>query len=72
LSTIPITIAANAGRVALTGVVSQFNPDLAEGWFHEAQGMVIFVIALAILIGLHQLIIRATHFMDNRHDRRHA
>src|ERR1700733_16164166 len=53
LSTIPITIVANAGRVALTGVVSQFNPDLAEGWFHEAQGMVIFVIALAILIGLH-------------------
>ena len=66
-STIPITIAANAGRVALTGVVSQFNPDLAEGWFHEAQGMVIFVIALAILIGLHQLIIRTTNFIDRRH-----
>jgi exosortase len=66
-STIPITIAANAGRVALTGVVSQINPDLAEGWFHEAQGMVIFVIALAILIGLHQLIIRTTNFIERRH-----
>ena len=72
LSTIPITIAANAGRVALTGVVSEFNPALAEGWFHEAQGMVIFVIALAILIGLHQLIIRATNFINSRYDRRHA
>jgi exosortase len=67
LSTIPITIVANAGRVALTGVVSQFNPDLAEGWFHEAQGMVIFVIALAMMIGLHQLIIRATSFIHRRH-----
>lgn len=66
-STIPITIAANAGRVALTGVVSQINPDLAEGWFHEAQGMVIFVIALAILIGLHQLLIRTTNFVNRRH-----
>ena len=72
LSTIPITIAANAGRVALTGVVSQINPDLAEGWFHEAQGMVIFVIALAILIGFHQLIIRTTNFIDSRRNRRHA
>ncbi len=67
LSTIPITILANAGRVALTGVVSQINPDLAEGWFHEAQGMVIFVIALAILIGFHQLIIRTTNFIEKRH-----
>ena len=66
-STIPITVVANAGRVALTGVVSQFNPDLAEGWFHEAQGMVIFVIALAILIGLHQLITRTTNFINRRH-----
>jgi exosortase len=66
-STIPITIVANAGRVALTGVVSQFNPALAEGWFHEAQGMVIFVIALAMLIGLHQLIIRTTSFIEKRH-----
>jgi exosortase len=65
-STIPITIIANAGRVALTGVVSQFNPALAEGWFHEAQGMVIFVIALAMLIGLHQLIIRTSGFINRR------
>ena len=53
-STIPIAVVANAGRVALTGVVSQFNPDLAEGWFHEAQGWVIFMVALVILIAFHQ------------------
>jgi exosortase len=72
LSTIPITIAANAARVALTGVVSQINPGLAEGWFHEAQGMVIFVIAIAMLFGLHQLIIRSINFIDHRHDVRPA
>jgi exosortase len=57
-STIPIAIVANAGRVTLTGVVAQFNPDLAEGLFHEAQGWVIFMVALTILVALHQLIIR--------------
>lgn len=65
-ATIPIAILANAGRVTFTGVVSQFNPDLAEGWFHEAQGWVIFMIGLTILVGLHQLIVRTTGFMQRR------
>lgn len=67
LSTIPIAIAANAGRVAFTGVVSQFKPELAEGWFHEAQGGVIFMIALAILIAFHQLLVRGAKFFEARH-----
>jgi exosortase/archaeosortase family protein len=66
-STIPIAIAANAGRVAFTGVVSQFKPELAEGWFHEAQGGVIFMIALAILVAFHQLIIRVSKIARPRH-----
>lgn len=66
-STIPIAIAANAGRVAITGVVSQFKPELAEGWFHEAQGWVIFMIALAILVAFHQVIIRTSNIVDRRH-----
>jgi exosortase/archaeosortase family protein len=49
---------ANAGRVAFTGVISQFKPELAEGWFHEAQGWVIFMIGLTILVAFHQLIVR--------------
>jgi len=66
-STIPIAIAANAGRVAFTGVISQFKPELAEGWFHEAQGWVIFMIALTILVAFHQAIIRTSDFIDRRH-----
>src|SRR5580704_12090712 len=63
-STIPIAITANAGRVAFTGVISQFKPELAEGWFHEAQGWVIFMIALVILIAFHQLIIRTVNVVN--------
>jgi exosortase len=65
-ATIPIAIAANAGRVTLTGVVSQFNPNLAEGWFHEAQGWVIFMIGLALLVGFHQLLVRTSSLIQQR------
>ena len=65
-STIPIAIAANAGRVTLTGVASEINPDLAEGWFHEAQGAVIFMIALAILVAFHQALRRGYLFVERR------
>jgi len=68
-STIPIAIMANAGRVAFTGVISQFKPELAEGWFHEAQGWVIFMIGLVILMAFHQLVIRAAQLIQKR---RHA
>ena len=65
-STIPIAITANAGRVTITGVVSQFNPELAEGWFHEAQGWVIFMIALAILVAFHQTLVRSATVISRR------
>jgi exosortase len=65
-STIPIAIVANAGRVAFTGVISQFKPELAEGWFHEAQGWVIFMIGLVFLMTFHQLVIRAANFIQRR------
>ncbi|HVW84260.1 MAG TPA: exosortase/archaeosortase family protein [Bryobacteraceae bacterium] len=58
-ATIPIAIIANAGRVTMTGIVSQFKPELAEGLFHEAEGWVIFMIAFAILVVFHQAVARA-------------
>jgi len=57
-STIPIAIAANAGRVTVTGILANFKPELAEGLFHEAQGWVIFMIAFAMLAAVHQVFIR--------------
>jgi exosortase len=56
LATIPIAIIANSARVTLTGVFSEIDPSLAEGFFHEAEGWVIFVVALVILIVAHQLL----------------
>jgi exosortase len=55
-ATIPIAIVANASRVTLTGVLTEYKPELAEGFFHEASGWVIFMVALAILIALHQIL----------------
>jgi exosortase len=55
-ATIPIAIVANSARVTLTGVFSEIDPALAEGFFHEAEGWVIFVVALVILVVVHQLL----------------
>ncbi len=55
-STIPIAIVANASRVTLTGVLTEYRPELAEGFFHTASGWVIFMVALAILVLLHQIL----------------
>jgi exosortase len=69
LSTIPIAIIANAGRVTLTGVIADFKPELAEGLFHEAQGWVIFMVAFAILALFHQLLIRLALMMEGGNNR---
>lgn len=58
-STIPIAIVANASRVTLTGVLTEYKPELAEGFFHTASGWVIFMVALAILVVLHQILNKA-------------
>jgi exosortase len=68
-ATIPIAIVANGSRVTMTGLLSQFKPELAEGFFHESTGWVIFMIALGILIFFHQLVSRTARFIENR---RHA
>jgi exosortase len=56
IATIPIAIIANSARVTLTGVFSEIDPSLAEGFFHEAEGWVIFVVALVILVAVHQVL----------------
>ena len=66
LSTIPIAIVANAARVTITGMISEIKPELAEGFFHEFQGWVIFMIALAIMTGFHQLLVRGFQFFHAR------
>jgi exosortase len=65
-STIPIAIIANGSRVTVTALVTQVKAELAEGFFHEAQGWVIFMVALMILILWHQFLNRTTSFIEAR------
>jgi exosortase/archaeosortase family protein len=55
---VPIAILANSGRVTITGILSEINPELAQGFFHSLEGWIIFLIALVMLIGLHAVIRR--------------
>lgn len=56
LSSVPIAIGANAIRVAVTGVLSEMNVAWASGVYHEAEGYIVFAIALAALIGFHAFV----------------
>jgi exosortase len=68
-STIPIAIVANASRVTITGIITQIKSELAEGFFHEAEGWVIFMVALVILIVWHQVLVRGSNFVAARRSR---
>jgi exosortase len=60
VATVPIAILANAGRVTLTGVLSEINPELARGFFHSLEGWIIFLIALVMLASFHAIVNRVT------------
>jgi exosortase len=56
LLTVPIAIGCNAARVTLTGVLTQYSPDIAEGAYHTFEGWVIFMVELVVLLGAHRLL----------------
>lgn len=59
LATVPVAIIANGARVAGTGIAAhRFGPAVAEGFFHEFSGWVVFVVAFAILLAIQGLILR--------------
>ncbi len=58
ISTVPIAIVANACRVTVSGMLSQVNPELAEGVFHSAAGWLIFMFGLLLLVLTHQIVNR--------------
>ncbi len=68
LATIPIAIIANAGRVTVTGILSEINPELARGVFHEMEGWVVFLIAGVLLAMAHQMF----SFILNWNEKRNA
>jgi exosortase A len=49
---VPIAIAVNAFRVSGTGLLAQrYGVELAEGFYHSFAGWLVFVVALAVLVG---------------------
>ena len=70
VATVPIAIIANASRVTLTGILTEFAPDLAEGFFHSAEGWVIFMVSLVSLILLHQALAGVRRWVAR--EKRHA
>jgi exosortase/archaeosortase family protein len=53
-SVVPIAIAANAGRIVMTGVVGQsFGVEYAEGFFHFFSGWLVFIVAILGLLAVH-------------------
>ncbi len=57
LLTVPVAIAANAARVAGTGLTASYvGARAAEGFFHTFSGWLMFVVAFALLLGAQKLL----------------
>jgi len=54
IASIPIAVAANGFRIFGTGLLVQYwDPEKAEGFFHQFSGWLIFVVSLLLLFVLH-------------------
>jgi exosortase len=67
IGTVPIAILANAGRVTITGILSEIDPQLAQGFFHSLEGWIIFIIAFVMLAGLHAILNRIARLRRPSH-----
>ncbi len=57
VASIPIAVAANSFRIVGTGLLVQYwDPDKAQGFFHEFSGWLVFVVSLVMLYLLHQIL----------------
>lgn len=59
LASIPIAVAANVARIFGTGLCVQYwNPDKAQGFFHEFSGWLMFLVSLGLLYLVHKALDR--------------
>ena len=66
LAIIPVAIVANGSRVTITGLLYGVNKDYAEGFFHEATGLFLFMADFAILILLHRMLVKIAKYWEHR------
>ena len=56
---VPIAVAANGLRIMGTGLLGQYwDPDKAQGFFHEFSGVLIFALSMAMLYIVHIAVMR--------------
>lgn len=58
VATVPIAIACNAARITMTGILTQYKPEIAAGAYHAFEGWVIFMLELVVLLGFHRVLSR--------------
>ena len=56
VATAPIAILANATRVTMTGILSEYKREYADGFFHSVSGWILFMAGLVLLILAHKAI----------------
>src|SRR6202453_1954359 len=57
LASLPIAVVTNSLRVVGTGLLVQYwDPDKAQGFFHECQGWLMFVASLGMLYFVHRVL----------------
>jgi exosortase len=62
LASVPIAVLANSLRIVGTGLLVQYwDPEKAQGFFHEFQGWLVFVASLAMLYLLHRVVLIFWH-----------
>ena len=58
-ASVPVAIAANAARVAGTGLAAHaLGPEAAEGFFHTFSGWLVFLLAFLLLGGVRAVLVR--------------
>ena len=54
---VPIAVFANSFRIFGTGLIVQYwNPEKADGFYHEFEGWLVFIFSLILLFAVHSLI----------------
>lgn len=67
VAVVPIAIVANALRVAGTGVMAHYRgAQAAEGFLHSFSGLMVFLVAVLLLIGVAQLLTLIERFGPRR------
>lgn len=50
---IPVAVFSNAFRIMITGILCRwFGPEMAEGFFHDFSGWLVYVVSLLVLLAL--------------------